>query len=275
MTAAKMAIAVGRIDYQQFLPGRHFMYDLLADSIAAIVNDEHNNYIKGKQIAEFGGGSGIGLVLLAQRGAYVTNVDNSRMALEFSRYLAQHHKVERMLNLVNRDFYETPFNPGTFDVVYNSGVVEHKEVNVEKLLSEMKRTTKPGGYVVLSIPNESSPFYRRLQQREDSVYKKFKDVINIMPWWKTRHALDLKKLIENAGLDFVKEDGILIPPSVEVKPGDIPREDIPIFEKYLSPTPYQTVEAIITNWRGFHGSVNPSFRKRYGWSIYAVGQKKA
>ena len=275
MVAVKGAIGIVGMDYQDFLPGRYFMYDLLTDSIASLFDDEDDKKVAGKKIADFGGGSGIGLVLLAQQGALVTNLDASKIALEFSRYLAEHYKVGHMLTLKEGSFYEVPFDANEFDVVYNHGVCEHKEVNAEKLLYAMVRATKPGGYVVISIPNKASPFHERQEEAERSVYKRFKGVIAPMPWWRTRDTIDFRKLMEDAGLIFVKEDGLLVPPSQEVKPKDIKPEHVQIFGRYLSPEPYRGLDSLLTNWRGFHGSVDPSFRMRYGGAVYAVGQKRA
>ncbi|MBI2134391.1 methyltransferase domain-containing protein [Candidatus Woesearchaeota archaeon] len=276
MAAAKMAIGIGGIDYQQFLPGRHFMYGLLADSIASLVKDGNGGNLKGKKIAEFGGGSGIGLILLAQQGAFVTNLDTSRMGLEFSRYLAQHHRVENMIDLVPGSFYEAPFEPGRFDAVYNAGVFEHLENDqARQLLGEMTRTTKPGGYVVIAIPNVNSPFYTHLREKEKSVYDRFKQIFARLPWEERRHTFDFRRLMEDAGLDFIKEDGLLIPPSQEVKKSTIPEKDFPIFNTYLPHGSYRDIGSIISSWKVFHTEVDPAFRMKYGWAIYAVGQKRA
>tara|TARA_Y100000310_G_scaffold344288_1_gene456225 strand:- start:912 stop:1994 length:1083 start_codon:yes stop_codon:yes gene_type:complete len=276
MVAAKIVIADRRVGYPEYLPGRYFTYDLLVDSMASLFNGgEANDNFAGKRIAELGGGSGLGLMLLAQKGAFVTNIDTSKMALEFSRYLSEHHEIQDKLDRRNSDFYDTGLSDNEFDVVYNHGVFEHREVDAHKLLHEMTRITKPGGYVVIAVPNEASPFYKRLEERHESVYKRFKDVIVVMPWHHSRRVLDLKKLIGETRLDFVTEGGLLIPPSEEVGKKDISKGDIPTFEKYLSPEPPGSVGSILTNWRGFHGSVDPHFRMKYGWSVYAVGQKKA
>src|SRR3989344_4075743 len=277
MIAAKIVIADRGITYREDLPGRHFMYDLLADSIISLLNSNGNNgNLNDRRIAEFGGGSGIGLISLAQRGAHVTNLDSSKMALDFSKYLAEHHKVENMLSRIEGNFYDAPFGKDEFDVVYNAGVLEHlDDTQAEKLLSEMTSATKPGGYVVVAIPNENSPFYKGLQKKERDIYKQFRKIFVRLPWEETRRTFDFRQLMGAVDLTFVKEDGLLIPPSEKVKTKDITKEDITIFEKYLSPDPYQSVDSAISNWLGFHGSVDASFRRKYGWSIYAVGQKKA
>src|SRR3989338_8019869 len=84
-----------------------------------------------------------------------TPLSLSKMALYFSKYLAEHHKVENMLSRIEGNFYDAPFGKDEFDVVYTAGVLEHlDDTQAEKLLREMTSATKPGGYVVVAIPNE-------------------------------------------------------------------------------------------------------------------------
>ena len=278
MAAAKITIVFRGINYQKFLPGRNLAYELLADAIASLFNGKNGDSIKGKKVAELGGGSGMGLVFLAQNGALVTNVDSSVMALQFSQYLAERagpHSVGYMLNVVKEDFYHTHFENDKFDAVYNAGVFEHlDDSQAKRLLNEMIRITKPGGYVVISIPNERSPFYRTMQNKERSVYKRFKNTFVRLPWEERRRPVNFRGLMEGSDLSFVTQDGLLIPPSQEVRTRDILPQDKQTFLKYLSPDPYQSVDGIIANWRGFQGSTVPEFRLRYGMSLYAVGVKK-
>ena len=202
--------------------------NLLADSIISLLNSNGNNgNLNDRRIAEFGGGSGIGLISLAQRGAHVTNLDSSKMALDFSKYLAEHHKVENMLSRIEGNFYDAPFGKDEFDVVYNAGVLEHlDDTQAEKLLREMTSATKPGGYVVVAIPNENSPFYKGLQKKERDIYKQFRKIFVRLPWEETRRTFDFRQLMGAVDLTFVKEDGLLIPPSEKVKTKDITKEDI-------------------------------------------------
>jgi len=184
-----------------------------------------------------------------------------------------------MLKRTEGDFYDTGFDTDRFDVAYNAGVFEHLgDDQASELLREMTRITKPGGYVVIAIPNVESPFYKAMQEGEKNIYRNFKDLFARLPWEEKRRTFDFEKLMTDASLDFVKEDGLLIPPSAEVKMKDIkriPPDHAAIFENYLSPDPPTSIGGILSNWRGLHGSVDSNFRRIYGWSIYAVGQKKA
>ncbi|MBM4043628.1 MAG: methyltransferase domain-containing protein [Planctomycetes bacterium] len=61
-----------------------------------------------------------------------------------------------VLGLTNVTFtqasiFSLPFADGAFDVVFNEGVIEH--LDYEAAVREMVRVTKPGGKVVIGVPN--------------------------------------------------------------------------------------------------------------------------
>jgi len=59
------------------------------------------------------------------------------------------------LAIVLADIFQLPYESNTFDFVFNSGVVEHYDAPTRKrLLIEMARVTKPGGFVVVVFPNK-------------------------------------------------------------------------------------------------------------------------
>ncbi len=59
------------------------------------------------------------------------------------------------------DMYNMPFEDNSFDLVFNAGVVEHYEYEERvKLFKEYSRVVKPGGYMVIAIPNHHSFPYR-------------------------------------------------------------------------------------------------------------------
>jgi SAM-dependent methyltransferase len=50
---------------------------------------------------------------------------------------------------------ELPFADGTFDIVYSIATLEHVS-DIEKCLSEAQRVVKPGGTVIMTVPNYNS-----------------------------------------------------------------------------------------------------------------------
>lgn len=257
--------------YHKFLPGRSLKYERLADAIA----DLYGGCIEGKRIIELGSGSGLSLRKLAKRGVLVTGLDYSKVALKFSKFLAQQCDVEDELMLVNGNFNNTGLKDGVFDTVYSSGVFEHfEEPARDKMLYEMVRITKPGGYIVISIPNTKSPFYQSLKKREKSHLEKYKNYgLEPMPWDDKRYDIELKDLAKNKGLKIIKQDGLQIAPSCPVKRGDINPEDLEFFIEYLQSEQLDGVEGKMIAWRALEGSTSQKQRLYYGWSSYIVFQK--
>ena len=65
------------------------------------------------------------------------------------------------LHLVQGDLFRLPFRAGTFDLVYNSGVIEHfDDAKLEEALRAMARVTRPGGRVLAVVPNAACLWYR-------------------------------------------------------------------------------------------------------------------
>jgi len=65
------------------------------------------------------------------------------------------------LDLVQGDLFRLPFAPDTFDLVYNSGVIEHfDDAGLEDALRAMARVTRPGGTVLAVVPNAACLWYR-------------------------------------------------------------------------------------------------------------------
>ncbi len=275
MAAAMAAIAASGGTYQAYLPGRFLHYDLLAYNLLSLFNNHSGTSIEGKAILESGSGSGLSLVRLAQKGALVTGLDWSIMALQFSEYLAGHYMVSDKVNLVHGDYFNAEFDDGAFDIVYNAGVFEHLNGHhPDELLREMIRITKHGGYIVIAIPNEDSPFYKRFKQKELATKKDFSGLVGI-PVEHSRYHLDLRKIMEDASLHIIKEDGLQVAPSSPLQTGDIAKTDLEIFETYLPKDKTLGVESKIAIWRGLELINSSDFRIRYGWSRYCVGQKAA
>ena len=273
MAAAMSAIPNRGGMYQTYLPGRFMHYDLLAQDISLLFNDGGNG-IKGKSVVEIGSGSGLGLMKLAERGAIVTGLDSSIMAIQFARYLARHYNISDRVTLVQGDYSNIPpeIKDGQFDVVYNSGVVEHV-INPEGLIKQMAGITKPGGYVVIAIPNEEGIFYQRFKRKENDTKERYPSLIRI-PVEHERYHPDIPQLMEDSGLVVVRQDGLQIAPSAPIEKGDIIQNDLRIFESYLPERQkLPRVEDIVNAWTVLELYASSALRIKYGWSLYYVGQK--
>lgn len=59
------------------------------------------------------------------------------------------------------NMFEIPIENEKFDLVFNSGVLEHySQTEIQNALAEMKRILTNDGYVVIAIPNHFSWVYR-------------------------------------------------------------------------------------------------------------------
>jgi len=273
--AAAMTVIAQGGNYLSYLAGRSLHYELMAHEIASSFEGNGHNGIKDKKIAEFGAGSHLGLMFLAKQNAQVTGLDRSIMAGEFGKYLADHYKVAGRVKIVRGDYFKTQFDDGEFDFVYSSGVAEHEDSNnIKELLKEMNRVTKREGYILIAVPNEESPFYKGFKRKQVETEKKYPDIIGI-PVEHKRYRHDLKKLMELFRLVVVKEDGLQIAPSSPIKHGDISAEDTSLFDSYLPHHKPSGIEDIVGIWTRLELNAGQVIRSRYGWSRYAVGQKKA
>jgi SAM-dependent methyltransferase len=271
-------------DYPSTLPGRSLHYELLANSIDGLFNSNGHNGIAGKQVVELGSGTAMVLLSLARKGAYVTGIDTSIMAKDYGTYLFNKDEIGAQANLVTGDFYDTPFDDGKFDVSLNSGVFEHRrDRDARRLLDEMIRITKPGGYIVIAVPNDNSSFYQRFKENEREIKKSNPNIVEI-PEEEERYR-DNKgnrytKLMTEAGLVVVKVDGIQVAPSTPIKIEDIKKNnphsgiDIATFNRYLPRGEENpSVNTRVATWSRLEQNVGNDFRMRYGWSMVYVAQK--
>ncbi|HPS23938.1 MAG TPA: class I SAM-dependent methyltransferase [Methanoregulaceae archaeon] len=107
---------------------------------------------EGSTVLEAGCGTGQTLARLSSRHETV-GLDISRAALNLAR--------SNCKNPVHGSIFEIPFRDNMFDLVYNSGVIEHfvDPTNVNAI-REMARVTKPSGRVIIIVPNTLCLWYK-------------------------------------------------------------------------------------------------------------------
>ncbi len=106
---------------------------------------------KNARILEAGCGCGEGLSSF--KGKITYGLDLSEKSIK----LAKRYTPNPILG----DIFDMPFKEGFFDLVYNSGVIEHFKypTNVASV-KEMARVTKKRGKVIIIVPNRSCLFYQ-------------------------------------------------------------------------------------------------------------------
>ena len=98
-------------------------------------------------------------------------IDNSQSGLYLSKENLCYQNIKKC-ELIKGDVNYIPFDNNTFDVVFSTGLLEHFN-EPEKIVSEMSRILKPGGLLIIQIPN----FHKGslLWFIEDVIYRKNMD----------------------------------------------------------------------------------------------------
>lgn len=103
------------------------------------------------RVLEAGCGSGQGLSSFKNH--YAVGLDLSAEALKSAKQFCS--------RTVNASIFEMPFKDNSFDLVYNSGVIEHFPFpeNI-RAVKEMSRVAKKGGKVIIIVPNSYCLWFR-------------------------------------------------------------------------------------------------------------------
>jgi 2-polyprenyl-6-hydroxyphenyl methylase/3-demethylubiquinone-9 3-methyltransferase len=101
----------------------------------------------GSRVLDVGCGDGRLVGELAQAGVCVTGADPSRIAIERARAAVPSVPFEQ-IGAAGR----LPFDDGRFDKVTCVHVLQHVD-DTQQLMSEMRRVLRPGGLLVVAVPN--------------------------------------------------------------------------------------------------------------------------
>lgn len=117
--------------------------------------------VSGKRVLDVGCGSGVFIVELTKRGAYVVGIDYSDKMLEEAKRQLNYFKIPNSkYTLKNADATKLPFKNGEFDVILATGLTDYLSVEQNKLfIREAKRVLlSKKGKLVVSFPDAESPF---------------------------------------------------------------------------------------------------------------------
>jgi ubiquinone/menaquinone biosynthesis C-methylase UbiE len=119
---------------------------------------------EGKRIIEIGCGSGFTSLALAKLGTHTALLDISQKSLD----LALEAFAKQNLALPEaylRDALNNQLPDNSFDFAWNGGVIEHFfDDGKKQLIQEMLRIVKPGGKVIILVPNSDCRTFRYSQQ---------------------------------------------------------------------------------------------------------------
>jgi 2-polyprenyl-3-methyl-5-hydroxy-6-metoxy-1,4-benzoquinol methylase len=115
--------------------------------------------VRGKSVLDAGSGTGLNSLALAARGAHLTLLDIAPQALAIAK--AYYDDQGLTADYVTGSIFSLPFPDETFDVVWNTGVIEHFEPAERRLaVGEMLRVMKRNGTMITVNPNASARVYR-------------------------------------------------------------------------------------------------------------------
>lgn len=114
----------------------------------------------GLRVIEIGAGAGTNAALMAQRGAAVTILDYSDLALDRAREFFARHQLAA--TYVNADALALPPEwLNRFDISTSFGLVEHFRGESRHTIARAHLDVlKPGGLTFISVPNKFCPPYR-------------------------------------------------------------------------------------------------------------------
>lgn len=147
---------------------------------------------------EIGCEAGISLMLLNPDLAKSTFLDYDHTILEKVAQTSKEIGLKGTECVCEDMFTMDSIGDETYDLAYNSGVIEHytKEVRT-KAIKSYSRITKKGGYVIVAYPNHHSLPYRLSYLIGTTIGKR------IWPWPKEYKFHSLKDEMEAAGLVYV------------------------------------------------------------------------
>jgi ubiquinone/menaquinone biosynthesis C-methylase UbiE len=130
-------------------------------------------------VLDVGCGSGWFSREAERRGARVTSLDIALQLLHETR-----RKV--VTDRVNADACALPFADATFDLVISSECIEHT-LDPRLALAEIHRVTKPGGRLLVTVPNQAWHFSATIA--ETFKLRPFEGYEHWLGWWEIRRIL--------------------------------------------------------------------------------------
>lgn len=119
-----------------------------------VTYDYVRDLVRGKEVLDFGCGSGYGTARIADGCARIVGIDISAEAVDYARDKFRAGNLE-FAAIPPVEDAPLPFADQSFDVVLSFQVIEHVP-DVGRYLSEIARVLRPGGAFVVATPDRSS-----------------------------------------------------------------------------------------------------------------------
>lgn len=165
----------------------------LNEGILLQIKKLFNQKVKNVKIIELGAGSGGDILYLTKLGAKTTALDFSPKSISIINSRAKKENVK--ITSICQDCTKTNISNNYFDLVYSVGLVEHF-TNPLKTLKEQIRILKPGGYLIVDVPQKFNLY---------TLVKKIRMITGTYPFgWETEYSVfDLKNFGHLLGLKIV------------------------------------------------------------------------
>lgn len=154
------------------------------------------------KILEAGCGSGRKCIGLAEKfpDSKIIGIDLSTKTLKIAKKGA---KIRKLTNVTFKksDIFNLPFKKNYFDVVFNTGVIEHFE-DYREIICEMKRVAKKEGKIIIAVPNKLNLFHLVYNYFDQKLLKTRRYGLELLftPW-------ELKSVSCALGLKNIEHDG--------------------------------------------------------------------
>ena len=117
--------------------------------------------VEGKQIFDFGCGTGEISTQLARMGAYVTGMDISPELIETAKQRASLDGVQDRTQFIAGDISKSPLPENKFDALVSFAVLHH--LDFHSVLPRLLASLKPGGLAVILEPIAFSPLLQKIR----------------------------------------------------------------------------------------------------------------
>jgi 2-polyprenyl-3-methyl-5-hydroxy-6-metoxy-1,4-benzoquinol methylase len=145
-------------------------WDYLSEVVFRVLEKEIGG-LTGKSIAETGSGSGRISLRLARGGARPALFDYSGIAIDRSRGIFQAEGLKAFF--IRSDIARIPVRNGSYDVVWNAGVMEHFDYDAQAaVLRDLIGICKAGGMVITLNPYSRSFLYASAKGIPDRLDKR-------------------------------------------------------------------------------------------------------
>ena len=112
-------------------------------------------------VLDVGAGHGMHALKAAARSRIVLGIDRDRAALGVATRAGRERRIRNAAFLAADLEQGLPIRGGTFDTVICLDLLEHV-VERDRLLGEIRRVLRPGGALLLAVPNRATSWKRRL-----------------------------------------------------------------------------------------------------------------